>query len=71
MARLTAEQRDKLPESEFALPPDGYPIPDKGHAKAALSEVSQHGSPTEKAKVRSAVARKFKDMSVNRKGGKK
>jgi hypothetical protein len=71
MARLTAQERDDLPESDFALPPNDYPIPDKGHAKAALSEVSQHGSPAEKAKVRSAVARKFKDMSVNRKGEKK
>jgi hypothetical protein len=71
MARLTAEDRDNLPESDFALPPDGYPIPDEGHAKAALSEISQHGTGEEKARVRSAVARKFKDMSVNRKGVKK
>lgn len=66
MSVLTAKEREDLPESEFALPPDGYPIPDKGHAKAALSEVAQHGTPEEKAKVRAAVARKFKDMTVQR-----
>lgn len=64
MSVLTAKEREDLPESDFALPPDDYPIPDEGHAKAALSEIAQHGTPEEKAKVRAAVARKFKDMSV-------
>jgi hypothetical protein len=69
MAELTAKRRNKLPSKDFALPGKGegkrgkgsgsYPIPDKGHARAALSRVSQHGTPAEKAKVRSAVERKF------------
>jgi hypothetical protein len=41
------------------LPGRRYPIEDKGHAKAALSRISQFGSSEEKAKVRSAVKRKF------------
>lgn len=71
MAKLTTEDRKELPDSEFALPEKReYPIPDHGHAVAALSEVEQHGSPEEKAKVRAAVKRSFKDMTVKR-GGKK
>lgn len=74
MATLSTRQRKALPKSAFALPGRGegphgagagsYPIPDKGHARAALSRVAQHGTPAEKAKVRSAVARKFPAIGV-------
>lgn len=67
--RLTSAERQGLPKSDFALPGKGegpkgagsgsYPIPDQGHARAALSRVAQHGSPAEKAAVRSKVHRKF------------
>lgn len=67
--RLTAGERQKLPKSEFALPGKGkgpkgagagsYPIPDESHARNALARVSQHGSSSEKARVRAAVRRKF------------
>jgi hypothetical protein len=60
MAKLTAAARKRIPKSSFALPKkDGYPIEDKAHARNALSRVSQHGSPAEKAKVRAAVHRKY------------
>lgn len=69
---LTAKERRSLPGSDFALPgrgkgPEGkgsgsYPIPDEKHGRAALSMVSRYGSSDEKAKVRSAVARKFPDI---------
>ena len=69
MAKLTAAARKKLPSKSFALPGKGtgpqgkgagsYPIPDASHARNALTRVSQHGSPAEKAKVRSVVKRKF------------
>ena len=65
MAVLTTKQRKSMPSSSFALPSTreggkgGYPIPDKSHARNALSRVSQFGSSAEKAKVRSAVHRKF------------
>jgi hypothetical protein len=70
--RLTAAARQKLPSSEFARPgkgtgpkgagPGSYPLPDKKHGRIALSLVSQHGTPAEKAEVRSAVHRKFPDI---------
>ena len=59
MAKLTAKTRNALPSKTFALPGRRYPIPDRSHAIAAKSRVTQFGSPAEKAKVRSAVARKF------------
>ena len=70
--RLSYAARQKLPSSEFALPGHGtgpkgkgggsYPIPDASHARNALSRVSQHGSPSEKARVRAAVHRKFPEI---------
>ena len=81
MAELTAKERQKLPRKDFALPGRGegkkgagagsYPIPDKGHARAALSRVAQHGSPAEKAKVRGAVERKFPSIDKGEKGKRK
>jgi hypothetical protein len=69
MAKLTAGDRNKLPSSSFALPGKGegksgkgsgsYPIPDASHARNALSRVSQHGSPAQKAAVRAKVHRKY------------
>ena len=61
-AVLTTKKRDDLSDSDFALPGRRYPIHDRAHARAALSRVSQFGSPEEKAKVRAAVHRKFPDM---------
>jgi hypothetical protein len=59
MAKLTAKQRNSLPGKSFALPGRRYPIEDKSHARNALSRVSQHGSPEEKARVRAAVKRRY------------
>lgn len=72
MSKLTARMRKSLPRSEFAVPSKSpasgsYPIPDKPHARNALSRVSQFGSSEEKAEVRSAVKRKFGSIKV---GGK-
>lgn len=78
MADLTARERQKLPKRDFALPgrgsgPQGkgagaYPIDTKARARSALSRVSQFGSPAEKAKVRSAVERKFPSIDKGEKG---
>ena len=72
MAKLTAAARSKMPAKSFALPGKGegpkgkgagsYPIPDKAHARNALARVAQHGTSSEKAKVRAAVKRKFPDI---------
>lgn len=57
--RLTASERHALPRGDFALPGERYPINDENHARNALARVSQHGSSDEKARVRSAVHRKY------------
>jgi hypothetical protein len=68
MARLTYKARKKLPRTSFAVPSkDGYPIHDKAHARNALARVSQFGSPSEKAKVRAAVHRRFPTIGKKRK----
>ena len=78
MAKLSASQRKKMPASSFAIPskaktPQGkaqggsYPLPDKAHARAALSRVAQHGTPAEKAQVRAAVKRKFPGVGKGKK----
>lgn len=38
MAKLTAGMRAKLPGKVFAGPGRSFPIPDKGHARAALQD---------------------------------
>ncbi len=41
MAKLSAEQRRKLPSGTFAGPHRSFPIPDKAHATAALRLVGR------------------------------
>jgi hypothetical protein len=56
---LTEAARDKIKTKNFAIPEkEKYPIHDEAHARNALARVSQHGSAEEKARVRTAVARK-------------
>lgn len=59
MSKLTSKRRKGLATSDFALPGRRYPIMDANHARNALARVSANGSPAEKAKVRSAVKRKY------------
>jgi hypothetical protein len=67
MAKLTSKKRGRLKKTTFALPAKRkYPIPDKSHARNALSRVAQHGTPAEKKRVRAAVRRKF--PSIGKKG---
>jgi hypothetical protein len=67
MAKLTSRQRKRLPKGAFALPGKrAYPINDKSHARNALARVSQHGTPAQKQKVRSAVARKYPTIKQSR-----
>ncbi len=40
MAKLTSKARKALPASTFAGPDRSFPIPDKGHAKAALGRIN-------------------------------
>jgi|GEM_PF-2644843 len=60
--RLTAKERHALPASDFALPGGRYPVNDENHARNALARVAQHGTPSEQARVRAAVHRKYPDI---------
>lgn len=71
MAKLTTKQRKALPKKAFAEPGKrAYPIPDKSHARNALSRVAQHGTPAEKAQVRAKVKAKYPGIgrSAKKKG---
>lgn len=72
MAPLTSKARKALPKSEFIFPDKrAYPDDTKNRARNALSRVSQHGSPAQQAKVRSAVHRKYPSIHVSgRKSGR-
>jgi hypothetical protein len=60
MSKLTKEERDRLPDSDFAIPEAReYPIHNEEHAKAALGEVAANGTPTEKRLVRRAVFKRY------------
>lgn len=60
MAKLTSKKRRSLAKSSFAEPGKRkYPIPDKSHARNALSRVAANGTAAEKKQVRAAVHRKF------------
>lgn len=59
MSRLTARGRKRIKAKNFALPGRRYPIQDLSHARSALARVAQHGSPSDKARVRRAVYRKY------------
>lgn len=68
MAVLTTKGRKRLKTTSFALPGRRYPIHDPSHARNALARVAQNGTPSEQAKVKAAVRRKFPGIAV---GGKK
>lgn len=64
-AVLTAKKRSNLKSSDFAIPPDKYPIHDESHARNALTRVAQHGTPEEQAKVKAAVRRRYPNIDVS------
>ncbi len=58
--KLTYGERKALPKSDFVFPGERrYPIENEAHGRNALARVSQSGSSSEKAKVRSAVHKKY------------
>lgn len=58
MGRLTAQERRDEPASVFAGPNRSFPIPDKGHAKAALREIN-HAPAGARAHIRAAAEAKL------------
>lgn len=66
-AELTEKARDRIAPKNFAVKSKGqekYPVEDKSHAANAMARVKQHGSPSEKSKVYSAVAKKFPELAA-------
>src|ERR1700677_2535534 len=64
MGALTTEERDKLPDSDFALPKTrDYPIHDREHAIDALARAS--GNP-EEVEVRAAVHKRYPDIEIKK-----
>ena len=59
MAKLTTQGRKQIAGKNFALPGRRYPIEDESHARNALARVSQFGTSSEKAAVRSKVHAKY------------
>jgi len=63
MAKLTADQRKRIPKSQFGLPAKkgkngknaagrgAYPMPDKTHARIAKAYATRFASPAERAKI--------------------
>ena len=62
--KLTTKGRNRIAEGNFALPGRRYPIHDASHARNALSRVSQHGTPSEKQRVRRKVAQKYPGIDM-------
>lgn len=70
MAKLSYKERQKLPDSSFAIikrNPDGskerdYPIHNRLHGSNALSRVSAFGTPEEKTVVKRKVCRRYPDL---------
>lgn len=59
-AKLTSRARKQISEGNFAIPEERkYPIHDRSHARNALARVAQHGTQSEKQRVRSAVHAKY------------
>lgn len=68
MAILTADDRKKLKDSDFALPGRRYPIHNANHARDALARASANATPAEQATIKAKVKAKFPGIAV---GGKK
>lgn len=62
MSKLTTEQRNRMPQKEFALPGGRYPMNDPNHARNALARVSQFGTSLEKELVRRKVHEKYPNI---------
>jgi len=63
MTALTKEQRDKLPNSAFALPKTReFPINDEEHARKALQLMGER-SEDEQRQIRQAVYNRYPDIA--------
>jgi hypothetical protein len=65
MAKLTTKARDALAPSTFAGPGRSFPIPDKGHAKAALGLIG-NAPPAARPKIRARAHAMLGDQMAGR-----
>jgi len=65
MARLTAAERKRLPDSAFALWGRRFPIHDKARARNALARGAQFASPSEQATIKRKVRARFPGIEVD------
>jgi hypothetical protein len=75
MAKLTTEQRKRMPGSEFALPGKEYPIEDEEHGRKAIqlgkrAENAGTLSPSEYAEVKDKVHDRYPDIGSKSPAGK-
>lgn len=64
MAKLTYQQRKRLPARQFALEKERkYPLEDITHARNALARVSAFGTESEKVEVRREVYTKYPQLN--------
>ena len=73
MAALTTKQRNRLPSKVFALPGRHYPLDTANRARSALSRISAHGTPQQKAIVRRKVHARYPGIAMSglQKGNRK
>ncbi len=71
MTKLTTKTRKAIPTEKFAGPDRSYPIEDASHARNALSRVSQFGSSSLKARVRSKVHAEYPGVGAAHHSGSK
>ena len=69
MAKLNAKKRNSLPATDFAGKDRSYPIPDKGHVKAALARASEFHHPEITASIKAKAKKKFPGMKLKMHGG--
>jgi len=63
MARLTTEERNELPDSDFVYPKERrYPIQSIDQAKIALRMVKAYGTDSEIKKVTAAVFERYPSL---------
>lgn len=74
MARLTAAERNALPDSDFAGPNRSYPVNDAAHARNAKARAAQFASAALRKRVDAKANKVLKggaaSMSRALKGGK-
>ena len=63
MARLTTEERNELPDSDFVYPKERrYPIQDIDQARIALRMVKAYGTDSEIKKVTTEVFKRYPSL---------